>query len=101
VKPNQKDLAAAAVLAILEQLLDAAEPRLPRQIRRDVRDPNPLESNRRRCGLVHRVAAATLTWGWVQMRTLSGSAALNAAAQTLGEDHGRSGTIVSPPPASH
>src|SRR4051812_17679713 len=88
VGAGQIDLPAAAVLCRLEQILDAVEPRLPREVVGDVAQPNRRDRIDDHRPAVHRIAAADLD---VRPRPDANAApdpaAPYAVAKTLGEYH--------------
>ena len=87
MEPNQVHLVAAAVSCDSQQVIHAVEPRLTRQIVRDVRNGNRRNRIDDDVALVHRVTATHLYVGTrPDANAASDSPAPDSFAKALGED---------------
>jgi hypothetical protein len=91
MKPNQINILAFAVLGDLEQIDDAQESRLSRQLRCDIRETDGRDGIHLDLTLFHTVPRAHFD---VRTRPYANAAgdfpATNSLAETLGEDHSQS-----------
>jgi len=91
VEPNQINILAFTVLGDLEQIDQAQETRLARQLRSDVRKPERLDGIHFDLTFLHPITGAYLDVERLPNSDAAGDlSAPDSVAQTLGEDHEKS-----------